>query len=57
MTRHKYSKDEIGFGPDVDLDTEEVYDSKGVRIDQNYVEQAIADVHQYRVGRPPLGAS
>ncbi len=35
----------------VDLDAEEVHDSKGNRIDSDYVERAVADVHaktQYR---------
>ena|GEM_PF-6035773 len=57
LGNHAYHKDEVEFGPDVDLATEELYDTKGTRIDQDYVDQAIADVHQYRTGRPPLGST
>lgn len=42
-------------GPDVDLDAEEVRDSRGRRITAEYVEDAVADVHERnRRGRPSL---
>lgn len=40
-------------GPDVDLDREVVRDRKGKRVDAEYVERAVADVHT-RAGRPSL---
>lgn len=42
-------------GPDVDLQHEDVRDSKGARIDADYVERAVEDVHRV-VGRPSLTA-
>lgn len=42
-------------GPDVDLEAEEIRDSKGARIDQEYVERAVEDVHR-AMGRPSLTA-
>lgn len=42
-------------GADVDLDTTEVRDRKGKRVDAAYVRQAIEDVHAY-AGRPSLTA-
>lgn len=44
-------------GPDVDLDREDVRDTKGNRIDQAYVERAVADVHARLAGRPSLTAA
>lgn len=39
----------------VDLEVEEYYDSKGNRIDDAYVERAVADVHEkLAAGRPSL---
>ena len=38
---------------EVDLDAEDVRDSQGRRIDSDYVERAVADVHARR-GRPSL---
>lgn len=43
-------------GPDVDLDTEDVRDSHGRRITQEYVEGAVADAHRQVRGRPSLTA-
>lgn len=44
------------LGPDVKPD-EKIYDSKGNLIDENYVENAVADVHrQLGRGRPSLTA-
>ena len=43
-------------GPDVKRG-EKVYDSKGNRIDQNYIDRAVEDVHrQLGRGRPSLTA-
>lgn len=42
------------LGPDVGSD-DEVYDTHGNRIDQDYIDQAVADVHRM-VGRPSLSA-
>ncbi|MGW4642038.1 ribbon-helix-helix protein, CopG family [Sphaerisporangium sp. NPDC004334] len=41
---------------DVDLEAEEIYDRRGNRIDQAYVDAAVEHVHR-TVGRPSLGAS
>lgn len=38
---------------EVDIETEEIYDRKGNRIDTAYVEQAVVEVHR-AVGRPSL---
>lgn len=39
--------------PDIDLDKDDVRDAKGVRVDQAYVQEAVADVRQHlRMGRP-----
>lgn len=47
--------EEFQVGPDVDLDVEDVRDSQGRRISAEYVEAAVADVHQRaRRGRPAL---
>lgn len=43
-------------GPDVDLDTEDVRDSRGRRITREYVEGAVADAHRQVRGRPSLTA-
>lgn len=42
-------------GPDVDLEQEDVRDSKGARIGQDYVNRAVEDVHR-AIGRPSLTA-
>lgn len=42
--------------PDVDLETEDVRDSHGNRVDDAYAERAVERVHR-QLGRPPLGAS
>lgn len=39
---------------EVDLERDDVLDSRGRRIDDDYVERAVADVHA-RQGRRPLG--
>jgi len=39
---------------EVDFERDDVRDSRGRRIDDDYVERAVADVHARR-GRPPLG--
>ncbi len=39
---------------DIDLEHDEVVDSRGRRIDAAYVERAVSDVRS-RSGRPPLG--
>lgn len=44
-------------GPDVDLEREVILDSKGQRVDQAYVDRALADVDAYwkkQGGRPSL---
>ena len=44
-------------GPDVDLEREVILDSKGRRVDQAYVDRALADVDAYwkkQGGRPSL---
>ncbi|GIH72626.1 ribbon-helix-helix protein, CopG family [Sphaerimonospora thailandensis] len=40
---------------DVDLDAEDIYDRRGSRIDQAYVDAAVEHVHR-TVGRPSLSA-
>lgn len=40
---------------EVDLERDDVRDSRGRRIDADYVERAVADIHTRR-GRRPLGA-
>ncbi len=46
--------EDLEFGPDVDLETEVILSSTGERIDQAYVDQAVAEVHAARRkrGRP-----
>jgi hypothetical protein len=44
-------------GPEIDLDSEAILDSKGRRVDQAYVDRALADVEDdlaRRAGRPSL---
>lgn len=42
-------------GPDVDLEQEDVRDSKGARIDDEYVRRAVEDVRRHQTaGRPSL---
>lgn len=41
------------LGPDVEPN-EELYDSLGNRIDEDYTDQAVADVHRSLGGRPSL---
>lgn len=43
------------IGPDVDLDTDDVRDSKGRRIDQDYVDEVVRASRS--VGRPSLSYS
>jgi hypothetical protein len=52
MTR-KYTHE---HGPHIDLDTEDVRDSRGRRITEAYVEDAVADAHRQVRGRPSLTA-
>ncbi|MGH3545496.1 MAG: hypothetical protein ACRDPW_06180 [Mycobacteriales bacterium] len=47
MGKHIYSADHIEFGPDVNPAVDEIYDNKGARIDQAYVDRAIAESIQY----------
>lgn len=48
-------KYELEPGPDVDLEAEDIRDSKGRRITQAYVDGAVADVHERLArGRPSL---
>ena len=42
-------------GPDVDLEREDIRDTKGARIDERYAQQAVEDVHKH-LGRPSLTA-
>ena len=46
--------------PDIDLAVEDIRDRKGNRVTQEYVDQAVADVHAHierrAAGRPALGA-
>ncbi|MGH3502357.1 MAG: ribbon-helix-helix protein, CopG family [Nocardioidaceae bacterium] len=49
------SKYKLEPGSDVDLETEDVRDSEGRRITQEYVDKAVADVHEHVArGRPSL---
>jgi len=41
-------------GPDVDLEVEDIRDSKGNRIDEEYVQRAVADVRRQTAGRPSM---
>jgi predicted HicB family RNase H-like nuclease len=43
-------------GPDVDLEREDVRDIKGARIDEQYVREAVENVHRQIAGRPSLTA-
>lgn len=47
------SKYKLESGPDVDLEVEDVRDSKGRRITREYVEKAVADLHEH-VARPSV---
>lgn len=52
MPQKKYQR-----GPDVDLEQEDIRDSKGNRIDDQYVAEAVENVHRYLgAGRPSLSA-
>ncbi|MGI8647098.1 MAG: hypothetical protein DLM55_03690 [Acidimicrobiales bacterium] len=54
-TKYPTGKDFGNIGPDVDLRKEEIFDSHGNRIDDAYVEQAVAGVHAHlQRGRPSL---
>ncbi len=45
----------VAHGPDIDLEREDIRDSRGRRITPDYVESAVDDVHQkLRRGRPSL---
>lgn len=48
----------IAPGPDVDLEKEDIRDLKGNRIDQDYVDRAVENVHRHLAtgGRPSLTA-
>ena len=45
MTRQRRSSRLIS-GPEIDLETEVIVDSQGHRVDQAYVEQALAEVEE-----------
>lgn len=56
MTR-KRSRNVVITGPEVDVDREIVLDSKGRRIDRDYIERALSEVEEdivRRAGRPSL---
>lgn len=36
----------VCVGPDVDLDVEDIRDSRGRRVTADYVDAAVADVHE-----------
>jgi predicted HicB family RNase H-like nuclease len=57
MTTTYPTGDDFGnIGPDIDLVKEEIFDSRGNRIDDAYVEQAVTHTHEHlRRGRPSLG--
>jgi hypothetical protein len=42
------------LGPDIDLEAEDIHDSQGRRITQQYVDGAVADAHRQVRGRPSL---
>lgn len=51
--KHRY----VITGPEIDLETEVVLDSDGRRIDDAYIDEAVAAAHEYldrRAGRPSL---
>lgn len=48
---HKYTPEP---GPDIDLEDEDVRDSRGRRITQAYVDGAVDDAHRQVRGRPSL---
>ena len=53
--KKKNPKYTVASGKDVDLDREEIRDRRGRRITPEYVERAVADVHQnIGRGRPSL---
>ena len=55
--KRERAKDVRITGPDVDLEREVILDSKGQRVDQAYVDRALADVDAYwkkQGGRPSL---
>jgi len=56
MSRSRQTSVKI-VGPDVDLEKEVILDSKGRRVDQSYIEQAMQEVEEElakRAGRPSL---
>lgn len=54
-TGYPSGKDFGDIGPDVDLESEEIIDRHGNRIDEDYIAQAVTAVHhQLRRGRPSL---
>jgi len=56
MKQRKQSRYVAAPGPDLDLDQDDVRDSKGARVDQAYIDEAVAEVHeQLRPGRPRRG--
>jgi hypothetical protein len=57
-TEKKTPRYELAPGPDVDLDHEDIRDRRGRRITQQYVDEAVADVHaKTGRGRPPLAGT
>ena len=57
-TEEKSPRYEVASGPDVDLDRDEVRDRRGRRITQEYVDEAVADVHaKVGRGRPTLAGT
>lgn len=56
MSRKSMSSQRI-VGPEIDLDSEVLVDSKGRRVDRAYVDRALAEVEEdvaRRAGRPSL---
>ena len=56
MSRSRQTSVKI-VGPDIDLEKEVILDSKGRRVDQSYIEQAMQEVEEElakRAGRPSL---
>lgn len=48
----------VSGGPDIDLEKEEIYDSHGNRITNEYVKRAVEEVHvALGAGRPSLSGS
>jgi hypothetical protein len=57
-TEKKQPRYELAPEPDVDLDHEDIRDRRGRRITQQYVDEAVADVHaKTGRGRPTLAGT